>query len=167
VVLASMLRDEAYHFMQIGTFLERADGVSRLLQIRLACEAALAGQRAAAHDYYPWSVLLRGLSAFESFRRVSRDSVSPQHVMEFVILNRGVPRSIYRSVNLVAENVHAVANSQSGETERRAGLLHAELRFGTLESLAPQGCEPFLRQLLARTADLSDRVGRDFLGHVA
>ena len=87
--------------------------------------------------------------------------------MEFVILNRGVPRSIYRSLNLVAENVHAVANAQSGETERRAGLLHAELRFGTLDSLAPQGCDAFLRQLLARTADLSDRVGRDFLGHVA
>ena len=47
------------------------------------------------------------------------------------------------------------------------GVLHAELRFGTFESLAPQGCEPFLQQLLARTADLSDRVGRDFLGHVA
>jgi uncharacterized alpha-E superfamily protein len=167
VVLASMLRDEAYHFMQIGTFLERADGVARLLLVRLACEAALAGQGATVHDYYPWSVLLRGLSAFESFRRVSRDSVGPKHVMEFVILNRGVPRSIYRSLSLVAENVQAVANAQSGETERRAGLLHAELRFGTLESLAPQGCEPFLRQLLARTADLSDRVGRDFLGHVA
>ena len=166
VVLASMLRDEAYHFMQIGTFLERADGVSRLLQIRLACEAALAGQRAAAHDYYPWSVLLRGLSAFESFRRVSRDSVSPQHVMELVILNRGVPRSIYRSVNLIHENVDAVGNAQSGETERRAGLLHAELRYGTLATLAPRGTAGFLQELLGRTADLSDRIGRDFLGHV-
>jgi uncharacterized alpha-E superfamily protein len=112
-------------------------------------------------------VLLRGLSAFESVRRVSRDSVRPQHVMEFVILHRDVPRSIYRSANLVHENLQAVANSRSGETERRAGLLHAELRFGTLATLAPQGGEPFLHDLLARTADLSDRIGRDFLGHAA
>jgi uncharacterized alpha-E superfamily protein len=167
VVLASMLRDEGYHFMQIGTFLERTDGVARLLLIRLACEAAAAGAGAVQHDYYPWSVLLRGLSAFESFRRVSRDSVSPRHVMEFVILHRGVPRSIYRSANLVHENLQAVANARSGETERRAGLLHSELRFGTLDTLAPQGCERFLGGLLARTAELSDRIGRDFLGHVA
>jgi len=167
VVLASMLRDEGYHFMQIGTFLERTDGVARLLLIRLACEAATADQGAARHDYYPWSVLLRGLSAFESFRRVSRDSVSPRHVMEFVILHRDVPRSIYRSAYLVHENLQAVANARSGETERRAGLLHAELRFGTLDTLAPQGCERFLGDLLARSADLSDRIGRDFLGHVA
>ncbi len=167
VVLASMLRDEGYHFMQIGTFLERSDSVARLLLIRLACEAAASENGAVAHDYYPWSVLLRGLSAFESFRRVSRDSVRPQHVMEFVILHRSVPRSIYRSANLVYENLQAVANAQSGETERRAGLLHAELRFGTLSTLAPRGGERFLQDLLARTADLSDRIGRDFLGHVA
>jgi uncharacterized alpha-E superfamily protein len=167
VVLASMLRDEGYHFMQIGTFLERIDGVARLLLIRLACEAAAARGSAATHDYYPWSVLLRGLSAFESFRRVSRDSVKPAYVMEFVILHRHVPRSIYRSANLVHENLQSVANVRSGETERRAGLLSAELRYGTLATLAPQGCERFLGDLLARSADLSDRIGRDFLGHVA
>jgi uncharacterized alpha-E superfamily protein len=166
VVLGSMLRDESYHFMQIGTFLERADGVARLLLARLACESP-AGGEAAAHDYYPWSVLLRGLSAFEIFRRVSRDTVSPRHVLEFVILHKHVPRSIYRSAALVHENLQAVANAQSSETERRAGLLHAELQFGTLESLAPQGSERFLHDLIARAADLSDRIGRDFLGHAA
>ena len=88
-------------------------------------------------------------------------------MLEFVVLHRNVPRSIYRSANLVYENLRDVANAQSGETERRAGLLHAELRFGTLDTLAPQGCERFLGDLLVRTADLSDRIGRDFLGRVA
>jgi uncharacterized alpha-E superfamily protein len=167
VVLGSMLRDESYHFMQIGTFLERADGVARLLLARLACESATGTDSAITHDYYPWSVLLRGLSAFEIFRRVSRDTVTPRRVLEFVILHQHVPRSIYRSTALVHENLRAVANAQSGETERRAGLLHAELQFGTLESLAPQGSERFLHDLIARASDLSDRIGRDFLGHAA
>jgi len=167
VVLGSMLRDEGYHFMQLGTFLERTEGVARLLLARLACSPAGDTDGAVAHEYYPWSVLLRGLSAFEIFRRVSRDTVSPRRVLEFVILHQHVPRSIYRSANLVYENLQAVANAQSGETERRAGLLHAELRFGTLPTLAPQGSERFLHDLLARAADLSDRIGRDFLGHVA
>ena len=64
------------------------------------------------------------------------------------------------------ENLQSVANTASGETERRAGLLHAELRYGTLATLAAGGCEAFLDRLLERTADLSDRIGRDFLGHV-
>jgi uncharacterized alpha-E superfamily protein len=167
VVLGSMLRDEGYHFMQIGTFLERSDGVARLLQVRLACDSGTDDAGPLTPGYYPWSMVLRALSAFEIFRRVSRDSVRPRHVVEFVVFRKDVPRSIYRSANLVYENLQAVANTQSGETERRAGLLHAELRFGTLGTLASRGIDPFLSGLLARTADISDRIGRDFLGHVA
>lgn len=164
VVLGSMLRDEGYHFMQIGTFLERLDGVARMLLIRLACEPP-AADGAAPQDHFPWSMLLRSLSAFEIFRRVSRDSVNPLRVLEFVVLRPDVPRSLYRSAELVYENLQAVANAQSGETERRAGLLHAQLRFGTLESCTTGGIEPFLEGVLGCAADLSDRIGRDFLGH--
>jgi uncharacterized alpha-E superfamily protein len=167
VVLGSMMRDESYHFMQIDTFLERADGVARLLLVRLACAHSPDDEAAIGHDYYPWSVLLRGLSAFEIFRRESRDTLSPGRVLEFVILHQHVPRSIYRSANLVQEDLGAGANAQSGETERWTGLLHAELRFGTLQTLARNGSKRFLHDLLARTADLSDRIGRDFLGRTA
>jgi uncharacterized alpha-E superfamily protein len=165
VVLGSMLRDEAYHFMQIGTFLERADGVVRLLQTRLASEPPGRHGSPVAHDYYPWSVLLRALSAFEIFRRVSRDSVTPTNVLGFAVFRRDVPRSVYRSAALVYENLQAVANSQSAETERRAGLLHASLRFGTIESIVAEGVDTYLKGILATTADLSERIGRDFLGH--
>jgi uncharacterized alpha-E superfamily protein len=164
VVLGSMLRDEGYHFMQIGTFLERLDGVARMLLIRLACEAP-ATDGPAVQDHFPWSVLLRSLSAFEIFRRVSRDSVNPLRVLEFVALRPDVPRSLFRSAELVYENLQSVANAQSGETERRAGQLYAQLRFGTVESFAHGGVEPFLEGVLGCTADLSDRIGRDFLGH--
>ena len=165
VVLGSMLRDEGYHFMQIGTFLERADGVVRLLLTRLACEPSGPDGRPVAHDYYAWSVLLRALSAFEIFRRVSRDSVTPTNVLAFTIFRPDVPRSVYRSTSLVYENLQAVRNSRSAETERRAGLLHASLRFGTLDSVPPGSVEHFLNGILATTADLSERIGRDFLGH--
>jgi uncharacterized alpha-E superfamily protein len=165
VVLGSMLRDEGYNFMQLGTFLERADGVARLLQIRLACEATSDDGAPVVHDYYPWTVLLRALSAFEIYRRVSRNSVTPLHVVEFATFRPDVPRSIYRSAELIYENLRLVANTQSSETERRAGQLHAALRFGTMAAMTAGGVDRFLHQVLANTADLSDRIGRDFLGH--
>jgi uncharacterized alpha-E superfamily protein len=166
VVLGSMLRDEGYHFMQIGTFLERSDGVARLLRIRLACERPDGAEGPAATDYLPWTVLLRALSAYEIFRRVSRDRVTPSHVIAFAAFRPDVPRSILRSTELVFENLQAVANARSAETQRRAGVLHSMLRFGTLDTLGAAGAEGFLRDVLARGADLSDRIGRDFLGHV-
>jgi uncharacterized alpha-E superfamily protein len=166
VVLGSMLRDEGYHFMQMGTFLERADGVARLLRIRLACEATDNDGEPVTHDYLPWTVLLRALSAYEIFRRVSRDRVTPMHVIEFAAFRPDVPRSLLRSAELVFDNLAAVANTQSGETHRRAGVLHSMLRFGTLEMLGAGGAEHFLQDVTARVWDLNERIGRDFLGHV-
>jgi uncharacterized alpha-E superfamily protein len=153
--------------MQIGTFLERLDGVSRLLQVRLACEDDATDGEPVTHDYLPWTVLLRALSAYEIFRRVSRDAVSPHTVVHFTAFRADVPRSLLRSAQLVHENLEAVANSQSAETQRRAGLLHSMLRFGTLETLGVAGAAGLLRDVLARGVDLGDRIGLDFLGHAA
>jgi uncharacterized alpha-E superfamily protein len=165
VVLGSMLRDEGYHFMQIGTFLERMDGVARMLRIRLACDGPLAGDGAAPRDPLAWAVLLRALSAYEIFRRVTRDSISAPHVVGFAAFRPDVPRSLLRSAELVHDNLGAVANAQSGETGRRAGVLHALLRYGTLDTLNEAGADAFLRDVQLRGAELGKRIGRDFLGH--
>lgn len=169
VVLGSMLRDEGYHFMQMGTFLERADGVARLLRIRLACETTDNDGEPVTHDYLPWTVLLRALSAYEIFRRVSRGRITPLAVVEFAAFRPDVPRSLLRSAELVFDNLDAVTNAQSGETQRRAGVLHAMLRFGTLATLdtpGAVGADALLADVIARVWDLNDRIGRDFLGHV-
>jgi uncharacterized alpha-E superfamily protein len=163
-VLGSMLRDEAYHFMQLGTFLERTDAVARMLRVGLARSSTLDDEAAGA-DFHPWSVLLRSLSAFEIFRRVSRDRVTPLRVVEFMVFRDDVPRSVYRSMKQVYDNLRDVANDVSGETQRRAGEFHALLRYGRFDSVVAAGLVAFLDDVLARTADLSDRIGRDFLGH--
>ena len=58
-----------------------------------------------------------------------------------------------------------VANDASGETERRAGEFHSLLRYGRFDAVVAGGLVAFLDDVIARTGDLSDRIGRDFLGH--
>lgn len=167
VVAGSMLRDESYHFMQMGTFLERADGVARLLRIRLACDGSAKTDAPVSHGDLPWTVLLRALSAYEIFRRVSRDRVTPLSVVGFCAFRQDVPRSLVRSAELVFENLAAVANQQSGETQRRAGVLDSMLRFGTPAAFDDGSADGLLEDVVARAWDLNDRIGRDFLGRAA
>ncbi len=162
VTIGTMLRDEAFYFTRIGTFIERADSTARILtahqnDLRPGADAGV------VPDPYQWSVLLRALSAFEVYRRVYRDVITPYKVAQLLILRDDMPRSLTRCCKEVYHNLESVRNEQSRETERRAGEIHAMLHFTRMEAIIEVGLPYFLQQFLARLRDLGDRVASDFL----
>jgi uncharacterized alpha-E superfamily protein len=162
VTIGTMMRDEAFHFTRIGTFLERADSTARILtahQNDLIPGADAGG----VPDPYQWSVLLRALSAFEIYRRVYRDVITPYKVAQMLILRDDMPRSLLRCCKEVYGNLKSVANEQSAETERRAGEMHALLHFTRMEEISASGVPQFLDAFLTKLRDLGDRIASDFL----
>jgi uncharacterized alpha-E superfamily protein len=162
VTIGTMLRDEAFHFTRIGTFIERADSTARILtshqhDLRPGSDAV------AVPDPFQWSVLLRALSAFEVYRRVYRDVITPMKVAQMLILRDDMPRSLTRCCKELYNNLRSVSNEQSKETERRAGEIHAMLHFTRMEAIIEVGLPYFLQQFLARLRDLGDRLASDFL----
>jgi uncharacterized alpha-E superfamily protein len=162
VTIGTMLRDEAFHFTRIGTFLERADSTARILTAHQG-DLVPGADASEVPDPYEWSVLLRALSAFEVYRRVYRDVITPSRVAELLILRDDMPRSLLRCCKEVYANLKSVANEQSSETERRAGEMHAMLHFTRMEEITETGLPRFLRQFLDRVRDLGDRIASDFL----
>ncbi len=162
VTVGTMMRDEAFYFTRIGTFLERADSTARILTAHQN-DLMPGADAGVVPDPYQWSVLLRALSAFEVYRRVYRDVITPSRVAELLILRDDMPRSLLRCCKEVYGNVKSVANQQSAETERRAGEMHAFLHFARMEELLHLGLPRFLQQFLAKLNDLSSRIASDFL----
>ena len=89
-----MLQDEAFHFMRIGTFLERADNTARLLDVKFHAGRARPPRQARGRepdevDFYHWSAILRSVSGFEVYRKVYRNVIRPEKVAELLILRAG------------------------------------------------------------------------------
>jgi uncharacterized alpha-E superfamily protein len=162
VTIGTMMRDEAFHFTRIGTFLERADSTARILTAHQS-DLVPGADASEVPDPYEWSVLLRALSAFEVYRRAFRDVITPLKVAQLLILRDDMPRSLLRCCKEVYQNLKSVANEQSAETERRAGEMHAMLHFTRMEEITAVGLPHFLEQFLARLRDLGDRIASDFL----
>ncbi len=176
VMIGTMLKDEAFHFARLGTFLERADNTARILDVKyhgLAKRGRLiepAGDgpdeviEGNGHgDFYHWAAVLRSVSAFEIYRKVYRDVITPARVAELLILRGDMPRSLAACVDEVVLNLNRVANSQSRETDRRAGMLRAELQFGSIDHILHTGLHAYLTNFLERVNDLGSRISRDFL----
>jgi uncharacterized alpha-E superfamily protein len=161
VFSGTMVRDEAMYFTRIGTFLERADNTTRLLEARWR-DPGGRGERLAT-EASEWAVLLRAMSAFETYRRVTREAVTPKRVTELLLMRDDLPQSVHRCLTELCENLRAVANDQSAETLRRAGELHAQFHFGRFEELCSSGVTTFLDRFQGRLRDLGARIADDFL----
>jgi uncharacterized alpha-E superfamily protein len=159
VSVVAMLRDEAFHFMRIGSFLERADGTMRLLDARGHATAS----ETHGQDPHEWTVLLRTLSAFEAYRRLFRDAVTPQRVAEMFVLRPDVPRSLRRCLIEIQWNLTAVANGRSAQTQRLVGSLQAQLEFGRPEDLEPERLAEYLTGKVEQLTEIGNGIAQDFL----
>jgi uncharacterized alpha-E superfamily protein len=179
VMIGTMLKDEAFHFARMGTFLERADNTARLLDVKYhgmaelgqlveptaveRSEEAAHAQSSSQNDFYYWAAVLRSVSAFEIYRKVYRDLITPARVAELMILRGDMPRSLAACINEVVINLDNVSNDQSQDTERRAGMLRAELDYGRIEDILQTGLHAWLTNFLERVNDLGMRISRNFL----
>jgi len=167
VTLGTMLMDEALHFMRLGTFLERSDNTARLVDVKFHAVQSdfygAASEKDQEYDFYHWSAILRSVSGFEVYRKVYRDVIRPERVAELLILRPDMPRSLHASMNEVLRNLALVANEQSGETQRRAGKLCAELKYGRIDEILATGLHAYLTQFLDRVNELGAHISRDFL----
>jgi uncharacterized alpha-E superfamily protein len=167
VAIGTMLQDEAFHFYRMGTFLERADNTARLLDVKFHAVQSdffgAASEQDQEYDFYHWSAILRSVSAFEVYRKVYRDVITPERVAELLIVRPDMPRSLAASLNEVVNNLQMVSNDHSGETERRAGKLKADLQFARIDEILATGLHAYLTQFLDRINELGARISRDFL----
>jgi uncharacterized alpha-E superfamily protein len=167
VAVGTMLVDEAFYFMRLGTFLERADNTARLVDVKFhSLQSDFIGnanQKDQEYDFYHWSAILRSVSGFEIYRKVYRDVIRPERVAELLILRSDMPRSLHACMNEVVANLDLVAGEGMSSTQRYAGKLHAELQYGKIDEILQTGLHTFLTEFLDRVNDIGSRISRDYL----
>ena len=161
VTIGTLLQDEAFHFIRLGTLLERADNTARILDVKYHVLRPHGDE--GATDFYQWGALLRSVSAFEVYRKVYRDVITPERVAELLILRMDMPRSLHFCMNGVLKNLDLIANRQSGETQRQAGLLHAQLHYARVEEILEHGLHEWLTDFMDGIYLLGDGISKDFL----
>ena len=160
----TMMRDEVYDFIQIGTFLERADNTARLLDVKFLAAAASKNERLDNVDeFYYWAAILRSVSAFENYRKVYRDIITPERIAELLILNLNMPRSLAACLQEVVETLTRIRNNHSRGTQLAALSLFSTIRDQTIEEILEIGVHEYLTDFLTQINDVGLGISKDFL----
>lgn len=156
----TMLRDEAWRFVRLGTMIERADNTARVLDVHH--HAIAEGNGGVA--YVQWQAILRSVSALRAYQWVYHARLEPRRIAELLILRPELPRSIvacYARIEETLEGIAASHGGRRGECHRLAGEMHARLRFGRIEDIMAGGLHAFLTATIDRNIGLGQRI-QDF-----
>jgi uncharacterized alpha-E superfamily protein len=142
---STLSHDEAWHYIQIGRFIERATTTAAMLEshfMEMKTNAELKANKQDAADigeYVEWAALLRSCAAFEAYCRHYTADLRPERIAEFLLLNPEFPRSVRFVVDRVEDSLGAIARAlgrpSSGRPERFAGRLKATLNYGQIDEI--------------------------------
>ncbi|MEC5205709.1 putative alpha-E superfamily protein [Vogesella perlucida] len=154
-------RNDAFSFIRLGTFMERADNTARLINVK----SHLVGNAAedSAADFYLWGALLRSLGAFEAYHELYRDTLSSRRVAELLILRPDVPRSLRACMDEIAELLPRIKGDTGNRAKRLAATLHAEMCYGQIDSILDDGLHTYLTQFLSQIHGLGDAIHGAYL----
>ncbi len=96
-----MPRENEWHFIECGRYLERSENTLRILK-------AAANTAASGGSYSYLQAVLRSVSGYQAFRRYYADVMSVEAIVEFVVLNAAFPRSLQFALHTLDEHVRRI-----------------------------------------------------------
>jgi uncharacterized alpha-E superfamily protein len=167
LVQNTLPRDEVYHFLELGRYLERVNVIGRILHAK--CRSHHTGTNGVdpPMQLIRWTGLLRSCSAYGAYLRVERDRVEPVGVIRFLVLNPDFPRAVRFCVARCRESLQEIAgggddDEYGSEAERLLGRLDSELRYIDVGEIFERGLLPFLDSIQTTCLRVGDEIQRAY-----
>lgn len=93
-ISGSMSHDQTYEFVRLGRHLERADMLSRVLEVRAGNLLPEVGEDLRPFDDIQWKSVLESLAAYQMYRRHVHLRVKGSAVLAYLLQDREFPRSV-------------------------------------------------------------------------
>ncbi|MGQ0673883.1 MAG: alpha-E domain-containing protein [Hyphomicrobium sp.] len=159
-LMNTILRNDTFHFSQLGTFIERADNTARILDVKYYVLLPRPEMVGSSVDNVQWGAILRSVSAHRSYHWVYRDSYRPWKIADYLILNAEMPRSLKFCYG---ETTAALAALASLYDDRRPCLVTARSTMGRLErsdmtAIFQEGLHEFIQDFIARNHKLGSEI---------
>jgi uncharacterized alpha-E superfamily protein len=158
----TMLRDNTFRFIRLGNFIERADNTARILDVKYHILLPSLRDIGGAADYYQWSAILRSVSAFESYRKVYRDQITPRRVAELLILRNDIARSLITCVNEVSQLLHEINGPHSSEVTAHCNTLRNQLNNETIASIFDRGLHEYISDFLEQIYNIGSLINTTY-----
>ncbi|BCM92108.1 hypothetical protein IAD21_03987 [Abditibacteriota bacterium] len=149
VTLDTFSHGEQFLFIRVGKNLERAGAM--LLLLRAHAKSLVTtdeGDSATAGNYLEWVGLLRSCSCFEAYCREYTADLRANRIVEFLLLDEEMPRSVRFCIDNIQRDLNAIAavtgRTRDSALARAAGKLRAQVDYASVDDIMNDDLSEFL-----------------------
>ena len=163
-IIGTMPRDEAFHFARAGTFIERADNVARLLDIKYYLLLPSLNYVGSSLDTGQWDSVLRAVSGDRAYRWLNTARIDARGIVQFLVFDTRFPRSLAYCHTALREHLDAIARVHGHEGTSHALMREAaqSLEETGLEGVFERGLHEFLIGFLTTNARVGLAIADDY-----
>jgi uncharacterized alpha-E superfamily protein len=163
----TMIHGEGWQFIRLGRYLERAYSTATLLEVYQEGLLDLPEREHSGYQYLELVGLLRCCTSFEAFCQVYTADLSPDRILEFLLLNRDFPHALRYSIDGVRQSLDAIQRSGGRrppeELLSTAGRLHSMLRYTTIEEIVDGNPGQFLHSIREQCQEIHELIYRYYV----
>ena len=157
----TVLLEEGREWFRCGTYIERADMTSRILDAKYHILLPDISDVGGALDRFQWAAILRSASAWEAFRKTVRGTPSATRVADLLIHSERFPRSLtFCLMGLLRHYNNAAVRSPTkmrAPAEREITVLRLDIASESTTQILEAGLHEFLDTFQQRLTQI-DRL---------
>nr|WP_137677831.1 alpha-E domain-containing protein [Parerythrobacter lutipelagi] len=160
----TLLRNESFHFARAGTYVERADSVARILDLKYFLLLPSLSYVGSSLDKGQWDNVLRSVSGDSAYRWLHAGQIDARGIVEFLVLDERFPRSLAFCHSALRDELAALARIHGREGECNALMREADMRMAdlTTEMIFEQGLHEFLLGFMAANSGIAAAIAEDY-----
>jgi uncharacterized alpha-E superfamily protein len=136
---STMSHGEGWQFIQVGRYIERASATALLIEAYHADLWSHVERIPEGNEYLEWMGLLRSATAFEAYCKVYTADLTPDRILEFLLLDEEFPHSVRFSIDTLQnalEAIHGEGGKSRAEPLRRlTGRLQSSLNYSSVDEI--------------------------------
>ena len=159
----TMLHNDIFNFLRLGTFIERADNTARAINekyhLLLETASTMGGQEDKVNGKF-YCVPL-GLAVIQL---VKTGRLKPNEISDFLIFDKRMPRSIFFCVKELKENLDdlAVTYSKPYDSSKLSNKLFSDLNVSSVANENKIDLRNFISNLIIQINTLNQKISNDF-----
>jgi uncharacterized alpha-E superfamily protein len=163
----TMIHGEGWQFIRLGRYLERAYATATLLEVYQESLLDLPEREHSGYQYLELVGLLRCCTSFEAYCQVYTADLSPDRILEFLLLNRDFPHALRYSIDGVRQALDAIQRTGGrrppDELLATAGRLHSMLRYTTINEILEGNPGAFLHSIREQCKQIHELIYRYYV----